>query len=143
MIIRDHYGGLISALSINIGHSHAFKAEVIALTKGLELAKEWQIKKLMVQLDNLACVTMIKKQDWGQNECSHMLKRCINLIHQDDWEVRISHIYREGNQAADRLANHGVTQLLPISFFSSAPVGLSVILNEDVRGVVMPRLIPP
>lgn len=61
MIILDHCGGMISALSINIGHSHAFKSEVVALTKGLELAKELQIKKLMVQMDNLACVTMIKK----------------------------------------------------------------------------------
>lgn len=79
MIILDHCGGMISALSINIGHSHAFKSEVVALTKGLELAKELQIKKLMVQMDNLACVTMIKNNDWGRNECSHMLKKVYQL----------------------------------------------------------------
>lgn len=52
-------------------------------------------------------------------------------------------MYHEDNRATDWLGNHGVTQLLPNSIFSSAPIGLSTILDEDVRGVVVPRLMPP
>lgn len=58
-IIRDHCGVLISTILANFGRCFALKAEVLALIKGLELARELQIKKLMVQLDNLACVQMI------------------------------------------------------------------------------------
>lgn len=46
-IIRDHCGGLISALSMNFGHCNSFKVEVMALLKGLELASDLQIRKLV------------------------------------------------------------------------------------------------
>lgn len=143
VLIHDHLGGTVSAMAINISHITAFKAEVVALTKGLELARELQISKLIVQMDNLVCVTMINKRDWGRNDCSHMLKRCIDLSQHEEWEVRVVHIYREGNRAADWLANPGVSKLLPSIIFSSAPNGLGSILDEDLRGVVVPRLIPP
>lgn len=60
-IIRDHCGVFIFAISTNFGRCNAFKAENLALTKGLELARDIQIKKLQIQLDNLACVQMLQK----------------------------------------------------------------------------------
>ena len=143
VIIRDHRGGLVSAMAMNIGVCHAFKAEVMALLKGLELARELKISKLQIQLDNLACVQMLQARDSGRNECTHLLRQCIQIIQCDDWEVQIRHVYREGNKAADWLANSGVVQLLPLSIFSSAPRGLSSILDEDLSGVATPRSVPP
>ena len=142
-IIRDHRGGLVSAMAMNFGVCHAFKAEVMALHKGLEMAKELQIHKLQVQLDNIACVQLLQAGDSGRNECTHLLRQCIQLIQSEAWEIQIRHVYREGNKAADWLANLGVTQLLPISIFSLAPRGLSSILDEDIRGVSTLRAIPP
>ena len=142
-IIRDHCGGLISALSLNFGHCNSFKAEVMALLKGLELAQELQVCKLIIQLDNLACVQIIQNKAAGRNECTHLLNRCLYLIHQESWEVKIVHVYREGNRAADWLANLGVSQLLPTILHSSAPSGLCPILQEDLQGVSIPRLLPP
>lgn len=142
-IIRDHKGGFVSALSLNFGICNSFKAEVLALSKGLELAKELQIANLQVQLDNLACVQMLKAGDTGRNECTHILHHCLQLIKHEGWTVHVKHVYREGNKAADWLANLGVSQLLPISVFSSAPRGLNTILDEDLRGVATPRSVPP
>lgn len=142
-IIRDHCGGLISALSLNFGHCHSFKAEVMALLKGLELAHDLKISKLIIQLDNLACVQMIQHKAAGRNECTHMLNQCLHLIYQESWDVKIIHVYREGNRAADWLANYGVSQLLPIIRHSSAPPGLRPILAADLQGVSIPRLLPP
>lgn len=49
VIIWDHHGVLVSAISANFGRCSAFKAEVLALTnKDLELARELQINKLVV-----------------------------------------------------------------------------------------------
>lgn len=133
-IIRDHQGGFVSALALNFGICHSFKAEVLALSKGLDLAKELQIANLHVQLDNLACVRMLQAGDSGRNECTHILQHCLNLIKHEGWTVHVKHVYREGNKAADWLANLGVSQLLAIYVFYSAPRGLSSILDKDLRG---------
>lgn len=51
--------------------------------------------------------------------------------------------YREGNRAADCLANHGVAQPRRITMLEDIPLALHRILDEDVQGVAMPRYIPP
>ena len=48
VIIRDHRGGFVSAMAMYFGVCSSFKAEVMALCKGLELAQELQISKLQV-----------------------------------------------------------------------------------------------
>lgn len=55
-VIRDHLGIFVSAISANFGICLAFKAEVLALHRGLHIALNLQIRKLMIQMDNLACV---------------------------------------------------------------------------------------
>lgn len=142
-LIRDHCGDLISTLSMNFGHCTSFKAEVMALLKGSKLARELQISKLMIQLDNLACVQLLQHKASGRNECTHLLNQCLQLLDNDSWEVQILHVYRESNRAADWLANYGVAQLLPTILHTSAPPGLRSILDEDFRGVSFPRLLPP
>lgn len=57
-------------------------------------------------------------------------------------EVKIAHIYREGNRAADWLANRGVSQDTDFVILNFIPLGLSSILAEDVRGVAFPHLVP-
>lgn len=114
----------------------------MALDKGVELAKDLGISKLLIQLDNLACVQLLQSKDIGSSECSHLLKNVIKLIEDTTWTVHISHVYREGNRAADWLANQGVAQHIRIQIFSSPPIDLCRILLEDSRGVAFPRLIP-
>lgn len=76
--MHDHCGVLISAISLNFGYGITFKVEVLALVKWIELAKELQIKKLLVQLDNLARVQILHKQESGRNKYTHMLNKCID-----------------------------------------------------------------
>ena len=47
-IIRDHMGTFVSALSAHFGICSAFKAEVLALHKGLQLARNLQITHLFI-----------------------------------------------------------------------------------------------
>lgn len=57
--------------------------------------------------------------------------------------LKIVHVYREGNRAADWLINKGVAQLINISFIDSIPIGLARLLEEDIQGVaIIPRLVP-
>lgn len=59
-IIRNSCGSFILAISANFGVCTAFRAEVMALLKGLELARNMQITHLMIQLDNQSCMQAIR-----------------------------------------------------------------------------------
>lgn len=73
----------------------------MALAKELELAKDLDIKHLVIQMDNHSCIQIIQSKDCGRGECSHLLARCLLLIESDDWSVKLSHVHREGNRAAN------------------------------------------
>ncbi|CAN0898133.1 Putative ribonuclease H protein At1g65750 [Linum grandiflorum] len=57
------------------------------------------------------------------------------------WEVRLSHIYREANNAADYLANLGHSLSYGLHFFDSPDRCLSHWLHYDIIGVSLPRLV--
>lgn len=141
-IIRDHRGVFVSAFAASFGHCSAFMAEVKALSKGLELAKSLHIKKLLVQMDNLACVQALLNRTISRSECTHLLQDCLTRIECPEWTVKLLHVYREGNRAADWLANHGAAHHIETYIFHNAPVELGRIISEDSRGVAIPRLVP-
>lgn len=142
-IIRNQQGSFISAFVGNFGHCSSFRAEITALVSGLDLAGDLQIRKLVIQLDNMACVQALCNTHAGSGECAHLINYCRRVIGHDDWEVRIFHVYREGNRAADWLANHGVAQPLRSVILEDIPLALIRILDENIRSVALPRLIPP
>lgn len=55
------------------------------------------------------------------------------------------HVFREGNCAADWLANLGVAYNSNVVVFNNVPNELGRIIMEDARGVgvAIPRLVPP
>lgn len=142
-IIRDQQGTYVSSLAANFGCCVAFKAEIMALEKGLELARNLRIHDIEVQLDSLACIQALKSNDNSHGEYTHIINHCRTMLSSLEWKVKVVHVYREGNRAADWLANHGVAQSVRLHIFQFVPVGISRILEEDLRGVALPRLIPP
>lgn len=42
--------------------------------------------------------------------CTHLIRYCLSLLRREDWVVKVIHVFREGNRAADWLANQGVDQ---------------------------------
>ena len=97
----------------------------------------------MIQLDNLACVQLLENKEEASGECAHIIKSCKKLIEDPTWKVCIKHVYREGNRAANWLANHGVVQNCSLHLLHDPPPSLFRILAEDVQGVAFPRLVPP
>ncbi|CAN1180886.1 Putative ribonuclease H protein At1g65750 [Linum perenne] len=59
-----------------------------------------------------------------------------------DWEVTITHVYREGNVAADFLANLGHKYPHGLHLISLPDCNLSYFLRRDCMGISEPRLIP-
>ncbi|CAN1826420.1 Putative ribonuclease H protein At1g65750 [Linum perenne] len=84
------------------------RAELNAAEIGLMIAWDMGYKKVHLQLNSLAAVTSILG---GQEEDSRH-GRTLDSIYElrsRNWEVTISHIFREGNRVADLLAHHGHT----------------------------------
>jgi len=115
------------------------KAEIRAVLQGLQLAKRMEIRKLWVQLDSIVVVgTLTKKVSWCL-EHTGLLHQCKALIEGNDWEVRVSHCYREANRVADRLANMGIRFDSGTVFYSSPPMKIKDILLADGGGTYWPQ----
>ncbi|KAL2932186.1 hypothetical protein RDABS01_037596, partial [Bienertia sinuspersici] len=120
-IIRDNRGLFQRAFSANFGVCSAYKAELKAVAIGLDMAHGMAIKKLVIQMDNKACIEVLNNPDYQGGECFHIINHCRKLLALNSWEVKLTHCYREGNRVADKLANIGVAQSDLLIFHQSPP----------------------
>lgn len=88
-----------------------------------------------------ACLQVIQNDDFQGGECHHIINHCRFLLKEEDWEVRLVHCYREGNRAADWLANQGVELDDRLQVITTIPNALGRILDEDLTGMAWPRLV--
>ncbi|KAI3452547.1 hypothetical protein Pfo_009211 [Paulownia fortunei] len=103
-VLRDHLGNAILAYHDYIGDQNSIYAEIFALTRGLELAKEQGITKLWIEMDAQVIINLITStKAQGHWKLQEMLAKSKNIMKQ--MHTRITHIYREGNKIADFLAN--------------------------------------
>ncbi|KAK1376046.1 hypothetical protein POM88_032239 [Heracleum sosnowskyi] len=109
-----------------------------AMETGLDLAKRMGIRHLMIQMDSLSCIYSLQSSEPYGKECVHIVHQCRDLIKNNNWEVTFFHCYREGNRAADWLANQGVVQDTRVQMIQVPPLELSCILHEDLDGVSWP-----
>ena len=99
----------------------SMKAELKALYRGLQLAKSMNIEKLWVQLDSLVVVSMLNGNNSWSREHEPLMDRCKKLIQSQDWEIKISHCYRETNQVVDKLDNMRIDLISSCNILSSLP----------------------
>ncbi|CAI0402746.1 unnamed protein product [Linum tenue] len=77
----------------------------------------------------------------------HMEQRYFILVQQfqellnKSWEVKISHIYREGNKVTDFLANKVHSSSIGYHDFEVSDSGLSFWILYDILGISQTRLI--
>jgi hypothetical protein len=85
-------------------------------------------------------VCNLKEGKIGSASSWSLIKK-IKLLLNHLWQVRIMHVYREANRYADILANIGyVTSITTTVYTQSHPKMLQV-LDDDFRGVPLPRLV--
>ena len=115
-------------------------AELWGLRDGLTLAKQLNIKKLYVETDAKAMVTLIcNPTSIASHPCSSLIYDCRHLLQLFE-EAHIHHIFREGNHCADLLAKEGASSNDNFILYSSPPPFLLYQLHDDSWGVSYPRL---
>ncbi|CAI0468084.1 unnamed protein product [Linum tenue] len=70
------------------------------------MAWEKGYRKVLLQLDSTTAINIITSHEQTEDRYHNLIQQLQGLIHRN-WEVRISHIYREGNKVVDFLANKG------------------------------------
>lgn len=139
-LLRDYLGHWLLGFTVNIGTTTSFEAELWGLLHGLRLCRSLGFTQFVVELDSASIVDLLNSATPRPTgvlstlmlECYHLVDSLPNLS--------FCHTLREGNRAADFLANLGHSSSLGVTVFDSPPTGISNILNGDRMGIAFPRL---
>ncbi|CAN1176340.1 Putative ribonuclease H protein At1g65750 [Linum perenne] len=116
------------------------RSELRAIVEGMKLAWSKDIRRLRIQTDSKAAVTMLSKPYSVNNQHASLIEQFSELSSRN-WQVSIHQIYREANCAADHLANLGHSLDLGVHLFEFPNVSLQYWLRFDLAGSCTPRLI--
>ncbi|XP_073125486.1 uncharacterized protein [Henckelia pumila] len=117
-IVRNHWRHPIVAFHDSIGQGTNNRAELLAVLKGLQICRLFNLFPLWLEVDSMISLNIIeaKVTSW---ELSHILTRILHILNVSN--VRKSHVYREANAIADELANMGI-------------MGSAVLYQSDIQG---------
>ena len=138
-LFRNFQGNWILGFSTRIGICNAFVAELWGVWYGLNIAWHRGWRRLILESDSTSVVAVLSKRGGAARE-SRLLTH-IRAILNRDWQVSITHAFREANSCADYLANLPIINpsLPDESFFTAPPAPLSLLLQADAAGTYHPR----
>ncbi|KAL4292566.1 hypothetical protein AHAS_Ahas18G0040900 [Arachis hypogaea] len=139
-LLRNEEGNWIAGFTHRIGDGTAFLAELWGVKNGLKLAWTMGFKRVVVEIDSAAVVSLL---NGGKKLESHPNAnvREINDMRRKDWNIFFVQNYRESNRCADYLAKMSLKIEPNFVFWDMPPPEVVRILNEDNRGVTLPRLV--
>ncbi|TKY71900.1 Heat shock 70 kDa protein [Spatholobus suberectus] len=142
-LVRDSSGCFLGGFTVNLGVTSVALAELWGVVHGLKLTWDLGCKKVKVDIDSLTALGLVRHCP-GANDPAFELVSEINELVRKDWLVEFSHVFRESNRAADRLAHLGHSRSLKSGAkrFSDAPSALADILRDDLAGVAKQRGVP-
>ncbi|CAN1136200.1 Putative ribonuclease H protein At1g65750 [Linum perenne] len=139
-ILRDYRGRPMCTFAANLGRCSIMRAELRAAEFGLMIAWDRGVKKVHLQLDSTAAIAAILGDHVEDSRHGRTLG-AINELRSRDWEVSISHTFREGNTVADLLAHHGHSLDFGLFVDCLYPHEVNQAIWNDHVGTCFPRLI--
>ncbi|CAL1366122.1 unnamed protein product [Linum trigynum] len=139
-LLRDHLGRCLDAFTCNLGSCTITTAELRGAEIGLQRAWERGFRKVELNLDSSTAITIMKNIDDTDHRHGLIATRIGKLLNLN-WEVILSHVYREGNFAADFLASKGHLAPFGTHFFDVYDPNLCKWLLYDSMAISMDRSI--
>ncbi|GKV30887.1 hypothetical protein SLEP1_g39658 [Rubroshorea leprosula] len=138
-VFRNHKAEFLLGYAESIGRTTSVIAELAALRRGLELVLENGWTDLWLEGDAKTLVDIIVEK--RQVKCAEAQRHVnhINLIIPELNNCIVTHIYREGNRAADKLAQIGHQLEKPKLWRHIPPNEVLQIVNEDAEGKIILR----
>lgn len=120
-LLQNHEGARIVGFASFEGIGEVFLAELIAVIRGLKLAWQKGVRKLLCYFDCMEVVEMLS-ENRSHNLYSYAayLSEAKNLLHQE-WEVSLHHKPREQKLSADALARMRMRLRLDFSMWLTPP----------------------
>ncbi|XP_015075597.1 uncharacterized protein LOC107019727 [Solanum pennellii] len=104
-IVRDHQGNMIYAFTIPLGIGTNNQAEIQAASHGLDWCIQHGYRKIHLEVDwELVTHWLLNQTNPPWNLQQYILE-IHNLVHQLE-QFKLTHIYREANNTADRLSKY-------------------------------------
>ncbi|CAN0897275.1 Putative ribonuclease H protein At1g65750 [Linum grandiflorum] len=91
---------------MNLGCCSITRAEIRGIVEGLRLAWSLGIQRIRVQSDSAAAIAILSNSASLDHQHAILVMQ-YQEFGKRQWEVTLTHIYREANRAADYLANLG------------------------------------
>ncbi|CAN1131193.1 Putative ribonuclease H protein At1g65750 [Linum perenne] len=139
-VIRNSSGLCSLAFTANLGICSITRAELRGIILDLNLAWDAGHRKVLVQSDSQVAVNLLTADSEASHHHAHEVVQFRELVARS-WEVRLCHIYREGNHVADYLANLGQQRAIGFHMVSPSDCDLSFHLLYDALGISKPRSI--
>lgn len=138
-VIRNHKAEFLLGYAESIGRTTSTIAELSALRRGLELVLENGWTDVWLEGDDKTLIDIIVCR--RQVKCAELQRhvRHINLIIPELNNCIVTHIYREGNRAADKLAQIGHQLEKPRIWWHDPPNEVGRIVDEDAEGKIILR----
>ncbi|XP_026378413.1 uncharacterized protein LOC113272833 [Papaver somniferum] len=99
VVARDADCNFIGAMTIGLGRTNNFLAELYGIIVGLEWALKWVVRKILVRSDSMGAVMTFTNSNmpWFARQRWRKIQESYDFI-------RFVHTYREANFAADAMA---------------------------------------
>lgn len=138
-VFRNHNADFLLGYAESIGKTTSTIAELAALRRGLELVLENGWGNVWVEGDAKTLIEIIEQR--RRVKCAEVQRHLnrINLIMPEIKVWKGTHIYREGNRAADKFAQMGHHLKKPRIWRDVPPKEVLRIMHEDAEGKVFVR----
>lgn len=137
-ILRDENGIFLAAFASNLWACTIMQAELSGILHGIHLARRRNVAKLLIESDSNNAIQLLDSACDSTHPCALILHDIKELI-KDFPCVKWSHTYREANQCADILANHGHSLVWGVHLFNQVPPFLSLAIFADLVGTPFDR----
>ncbi|KAL6564685.1 hypothetical protein OROMI_016135 [Orobanche minor] len=118
----------------------AYVAELWAVWEGLKMARGLGFSKIELQVDSKDVMASISNHMADSFDDRGLFRRVKQVLEQE-WQVNISHVYREANSMADCLASMGCEPSDEFCIYHHPPDFILQFLHADCNGVSTPRQI--
>ena len=139
-VLRNWQGGFITAGTRLLESAPILVAEATALRDGISTALQAGFCRIAVEGDNQVVLKAVQKQILALWQIAPIIENIWNMIPNCEL-ISFSHIYREGNMAADWMAKYGcLLKSYSLSTFSYFPSREFIsILVDDNLGTILVR----
>ncbi|XP_004304923.1 PREDICTED: putative ribonuclease H protein At1g65750-like [Fragaria vesca subsp. vesca] len=132
-VFRDASGGFLGSFCQSLGWKTSFYSELYAVILAIEIAHDKGWVYLWLESDSVSVVACFSSKSFSPPwNLRVRWNNCLSIIRQMNF--RCSHIFREGNMVADKMANLGLSNA-SFTWYDNPPTELHGFLQADYLGI--------